>query len=147
MSKPRPPLLSFNGGEVDSKTLGRVDLEIYPRLAEVMLNILPDERGGMFLSPGTIYLGETTPSNGVAVIRTLTFSETDRQKIEISEGQIRVFGSGNTEAGTTTTLGAWSDESAAAETGGGTPPTGGDGGNDYSGPPWWYITDVAVIDP
>lgn len=124
MSSPRPPLLAFNGGEIGPRTLARTDMDIYPRCAEEMFNILPDVQGGMFKSPGTILVSET---EGVGILRDFTFSVSDNVLLEFRDLSVRIFSQDAALAfvSAAATLGAWSDESAAPETGGGSAPAPG----------------------
>jgi len=137
MAKSKSEVVAFNAGELGKKALARVDLQNYPRGAEIMENILPLVQGGMTKMPGT-RLVASTPSNGAARLRPFIVSETNRFEVELSNLKLRLsFENGMviTPSGAST-LGTWTDESAVSSSGGGAPPSGGGGDvtpGDYGG--------------
>lgn len=138
MAKSKSEVVAFNAGELGKEALARVDLENYPRGAEIMENIFPLRQGGMTKMPGTAYVGNT-PSNAQALLRPFIFSEDQRFAMEFSENKIRLVFEGAyvTVDGATATVGAWSDESDVTSTGGGAPPSGGTGDVDYDYDDWY----------
>lgn len=134
MAKSKSEVVAFNAGELGKETLARVDLENYPRGAEIMENIFPLRQGGMTKAPGTIYVGET-PSSAIALLRPFIFSENQRFAMEMSNGKVRLIYQGAYVAigGAAATVGAWSDESAVTSSGGGAPLSGGTAGPPGSG--------------
>lgn len=134
MAKSKSEVVAFNAGELGAEALARVDLENYPRGAEIMENIFPLRQGGMTKMPGTIHVG-STPSNAVALLRPFTFSESQRFAMELSEGKIRLIYQGAYVSlqGAAATVGSWSDESGVTSTGGGSAPSGGTSGPPGSG--------------
>lgn len=139
MASAKPQLIAFNAGEFGAEALSRVDLQNYPRGAEVMENIIPLVQGGMSKAPGTQYIA-STPSDGEAYLRPFIFSETQRFSLELSENKLRfIFEDGLvTLTGAAATLGAWSDESGTLPSGGGAAPGVGTGDIefDYDGEYW-----------
>ena len=143
MGRTNPQILSFNGGEIGGQALARVDLDIYPRTAEVLENIVPYTQGSMAKAPGTQFLRET-PSSGQAIVRPFVFNEDQTFVLEISNGLMRfIQGTGYVSLeGALATIGSWTDGSAAPETGGGAAGSGGSGGvGDPSGPGGGYGFD------
>jgi hypothetical protein len=134
MAKSKSEVVAFNAGELGKEALARVDIENYPRGAEIMENIFPLRQGGMTKMPGTIYVAGT-PSNAQAWLRPWVFSDEVRIGIEISATKIRFIEDGAlmTIVGAAATVGAFSDESTAATSGGGAPPDGGTGDVDTGG--------------
>lgn len=128
MAKSKSEVVAFNAGELGVEALARVDLQNYPRGAEIMENIFPLRQGGMTKMPGTKYVG-STPSNGVALLRPFVVSDTQRFALEISAAKVRLIYDGAYVAvdGALATVGSWSDESGVTSSGGGTPPDGGTG--------------------
>lgn len=126
MAKSKSEVVAFNAGELGKEALARVDLQNYPRGAEIMENIFPLVQGGMTKMPGTRFIA-STPSNGAARLRPFIFSETARFEIELSEQKLRLsYEDGMVlTPSAAATLGTWTDESAVASSGGGTPPSGG----------------------
>lgn len=143
MGRTNPQILSFNGGEIGGQALARVDLDIYPRTAEVLENIVPYTQGSMAKAPGTQFLRET-PSSAQAIVRPFVFNEDQTFVLEISNGLMRfIQGTGYVSLeGALATIGSWTDGSAAPETGGGAAGSGGSGGvGDPSGPGGGYGFD------
>lgn len=129
MSKPRPLLLAFNGGEAGKQTLARVDLDIYSRFSEVFSGVFADLRGGMSKAPGTLYVDEAYNSEQT-YLRSFTFNDDDNVVLMFSGGRLG-FMSGDfflTAGSGDVTLGSWTDESAVPDTGGGDAPGDGTGG-------------------
>ena len=138
MTKSKSQVVAFNAGELGKEALARVDLENYPRGAEIMENIVPLRQGGMTKMPGTQFVGET-PSSGVAYVRPFVFSESQRFAMEMSENKVRLIFEGEYVAvtGAAATVGSWTDESATSSAGGGAPPDGGTGDVDYVYDDWY----------
>lgn len=132
MAKSKSEVVAFNAGELGKEALARVDIENYPRGAEIMENIFPLRQGGMTKMPGTRYVG-STPSNGAALLRPFIFSESQRFAMEFSNDKIRLIFEGAyvTVVGAAATIGAWSDESSVSSGGGDPPPDGGTGDIDF----------------
>lgn len=134
MAKSKSEVVAFNAGELGKEALARVDLDNYPRGAEIMENIFPLRQGGMTKAPGTIYVGET-PSSAVALLRPFIFSENQRFAMELSNAKVRLIYEGAYVGlqGAAATVGAWSDESGVTSSGGGSAPSGGTSGPPGSG--------------
>ena len=133
MAKSKSEVVAFNAGELGKEALARVDIENYPRGAEIMENIFPLRQGGMTKMAGTVHVG-STPSNAAALLRPFIFSEEQRFAMEFSDLKIRLIFEGAyvTVVGAAATIGAWSDESSVSSSGGGAPPDGGTGDIDFS---------------
>ena len=134
MAKSKSEVVAFNAGELGKEALARVDIENYPRGAEIMENIFPLRQGGMTKMPGTMYVAGT-PGNAQAWLRPWVFSESARFALEITPSKIRFVTDGGlvTLAGAAATVGGWTDESAVAPAGGGAAPDGGTGDIDIGG--------------
>lgn len=137
MAKSKSEVVAFNAGELGKEALARVDIENYPRGAEIMENIFPLRQGGMTKMPGTIHVA-STPDDAQAWLRPWIFSESVSFALEITADTIRFVTNGGlvTLEGAAATVGGWTDESAVAPTGGGAPPDGGTGdvdGGDFGG--------------
>jgi hypothetical protein len=129
VAKSKSEVVAFNAGELGKEALARVDIENYPRGAEIMENIFPLRQGGMTKMAGTAYVG-STPSNGAALLRPFIFSEEQRFAMEFSNLKIRLIFEGAyvTVAGAAATIGTWTDVSSATSSGGDPPPDGGTAG-------------------
>ena len=128
MTKAKNQIVAFNVGELGAEALARTDLETYSRGAAIMENWLPLVQGGMTKFPGTKHL-ESTPSNGVALLRPFIFNEEQRFALELSDAKMRLYFEDGlvTLVGATATIGTWSDQSTTIPSGGGSPPDGGTG--------------------
>ena len=126
MAKSKSEVVAFNAGELGKEALARVDIENYPRGAEIMENIFPLRQGGMTKMAGTVHVG-STPSNAAALLRPFIFSEQQRFAMEFSEYKIRLIFEGSyvAVAGAPATVGAWADVSSVTSSGGDPPPDGG----------------------
>ncbi len=143
MARINAQMVAFNGGEIGEQVQARVDLEIYPRTASILENIVPYTQGSMAKAPGTQFLRET-PSSAAAIVRPFVFNEDQTFVLEISQGLMRfIQGTGYvTLAGADASVGAFTDASAAPETGGGAAGSGGSGGvGDPTGPGGGYGFD------
>lgn len=122
MSRVKPELISFTGGEVSVRTLARADLDNYKRMAEVMENVFPDIQGGMSKAPGTIYVAAAPDPN--AVLRPFEFSINDNLVMVLSNAQFRLIDNLSylQTGGAAATIGSISDESSAPSSGGGSAP-------------------------
>lgn len=142
MAKSKSEVVAFNAGELGKEALARVDIENYPRGAEIMENIFPLRQGGMTKMPGTIYVG-TTPSSAVTLLRPFIFSEEQRFAMEFSALKIRLIFEGAyvTVVGAAATIGTWTDVSATTSTGGGAAPDGGTGDVEFTYD-WSFIGPV-----
>jgi len=118
MASSKIPVVSFTGGEVDSKTLTQVNLDVAPQTAETMENLYLFTDGGMSLRPGTKYIG-TAP--GKVILRPWSFSQDLSFALEIGAGAMRfIFDEGYiTLTGAAATIGTFTNSS-------GSPPSGGD---------------------
>lgn len=125
MAKSTPDVVAFHGGEVDSLTLARTDMEGAAMRAEIMENISLVSSGAMSLFPGTIHIGETE-DGAQAWLRPWTFSPDLSLALEFTAAQVRfIFGTGyQTIENADATVGVFSDESGAPTTGGEPPVTG-----------------------
>lgn len=132
MAKSKSQVVAFNAGELGKEALARVDLENYPRGAEIMENILPLKQGGMTKMPGTQYVGETF-GDAAAYLRPFVFSESQRLAMEFSDRSIRLIFEGEhvVVENANAVLATWTDESTVTSTGGGAAPDGGTGDIDF----------------
>lgn len=123
MARSQIPVVSFTGGEVDSKTLTQVNLDIAPQTAETMENLYLFTDGGMSLRPGTKYIG-TAP--GQVILRPWSFSQDLSFALEIGAGAMRfIFEEGYIAlTGAAATIGTFTNSSGAPPSGG-DPPAGG----------------------
>ena len=106
---------------VDYRALRLVRSELYMSLQDAAL--LSGKA-----NPGTKNL-ESTPSNGVALLRPFIFNEEQRFALELSDAKMRLYFEDGlvTLVGATATIGTWSDQSTTIPSGGGSPPDGGTG--------------------
>ena len=138
MAKSKSQVVAFNAGELGKEALARVDLENYPRGAEIMENIVPLRQGGMTKMPGTQYIG-TTFGDTAAYLRPFVFSEGQRLAMEFADRSIRLIFEGEyvVVQDANAVVGTWSDESGASSAGGGAAPDGGTGDVDLPYDDWF----------
>lgn len=60
MTSVNPPIVNFSGGIIGKKLHNRVDVESYPKAAEVMTNLRPDPQGTMSRRPPMEYIDSFT---------------------------------------------------------------------------------------
>jgi|GEM_PF-2149899 len=123
MASSKIPVVSFTGGEVDSKTLTQVNLDVAPQTAETMENLYLFTDGGMSLRPGTKYIGMAL---GQVILRPWSFSQDLSFALEIGAGAMRfIYDDGYVALeGAPATIGTFADVSGAPSSGG-DPPLGG----------------------
>lgn len=132
MAKSKSQVVAFNAGELGKEALARVDLENYPRGAEIMENIFPLRQGGMTKMAGSRFVGGTF-RGGASYLRPFVFSENQRFALEFSDRSLRLLFEGSfvTVENANTASEDWTDESGPTSTGGGAPPDGGGGEIDF----------------
>lgn len=116
MARARPGFFALNGGEVDSETISRTDIESYVNKAETLENFLPAVKGALRRPPGTRFI-DNTRNDLFAVLRPWRYRRGQDFVIEFTERRIRLIRDDDdapafveTGAGTAT-LGSWSDGS------------------------------------
>lgn len=92
MTLVRPILTSFNGGEISSRMMGRVDTAIYQVALETCENFVPTVEGPIVKCPGFEIITAAAPSAGW--LSTFRFNLTQDYAIEWSEGALRFFTNG-----------------------------------------------------
>jgi hypothetical protein len=138
MAKSKSQVVAFNAGELGKEALARVDLENYPRGAEIMENIVPLRQGGMTKMPGTEFIGETYGTSA-AYLRPFVFSESQRFALEMTDRAVRIVFEGEYVAveNANAVFSTWSDESGTTSAGGGAAPDGGTGDVDIIYDDWF----------
>lgn len=63
MAAANPPIVSFSGGIIGKRLHNRVDVETYPKAAEIMTNFRPDPQGTMSRRPPLEYIDSFTNHN------------------------------------------------------------------------------------
>lgn len=89
MGKANPLIASLNAGEFSPKMRARSDFSRYPAGAEVLLNMLIDERGGIFRRPGTYYTGEVKDSAAASRLVDVIVDEDNAYMIEMADNVFR----------------------------------------------------------
>lgn len=138
MAKSKSEVVAFNAGELGKEALARIDLENYPRGAEIMENIFPLRQGGMTKMAGTQFVGQTF-GDDEAYLRPFVVSEEQRLALEMTDRAVRLIFEGEyvTVENANAVFGTWTDESGATSTGGGAPPSGGTGDVDFVYDDWF----------
>lgn len=83
---------SLNGGEISPRLKGRVDLDLYDRAVEAMVNFMPTIEGPAAKRPGTEFITAAAPSS--TWISRFLYSATQAYVIEWLETKLRFFTNG-----------------------------------------------------
>lgn len=90
MASVAAPLYAFNGGEVCTRSLARIDLSKMRMAAEEQTNFLPMVLGPMMMRPGLEYL-ERTKDDAVANLVPFVFNVDTTAILEMTANAMRVF--------------------------------------------------------
>ncbi|HBX94994.1 MAG: hypothetical protein GOVbin52_43 [Prokaryotic dsDNA virus sp.] len=125
MAKRRFELISFNGGEIGVRSLGRIDLASYARCAETMENVFITPQGELSKAPGTVYIGTAKSGEETVLLRSFEYAVDDNLLMVFSDTNMQLITDDAfvTIDGAAATIGTFSDQSSAPSTGGGAAPT------------------------
>lgn len=90
MTRTAPIVTNLNGGEVDKRLYGRVDLARYPNMLRVCENFLPLAQGPAAFREGFVYVANTR-NDAVARLIQFEFSTEQSYVIEASDQRFRFY--------------------------------------------------------
>ncbi len=91
MSKARPLINTFNGGEISPKLDARVDYQRYYSSCRILENCIPIPQGGVMRRPGSYFVYEVKDSTKKVRLLGFHFSTVQAYILEFGENYIRFY--------------------------------------------------------